>query len=408
MAKAAMTKRGSDGAKPPHKRRRGNEEGLLTQHKDGRWMAALTIGKDENGKTKRVWYTGKTREEAKAKLDEGKRKIYLGILSADPGQTLHEYLVGWLQNVRSSIRPRTWDSYDLCVRRMVPYLGAIRLRELKPADVKQCYTNLERGTQTGRPLSKRTVHQCHAVLHEALEHAMDWELLERNVSDRVKAPRPDRVEMKTLTVEQLDRLFAVTIEDRWHALWVLLGTRGLRIGEAMGLKWSDVDFDSRNVVIRRALQRQRNGAGLQFVPPKSSTSRRTVSLGQTACAALREHRRHQNVQRLAAGHEWVDNDLIFCTITGTPMDPSRINYYLNQALKKAALPRVRIHDLRHSAATMLAQQGENARLVQEMLGHSTVSLTLGTYTHVSPAMHREAADRMDAQFTYRKKDTESA
>jgi integrase len=168
----------------------------------------------------------------------------------------------------------------------------------------------------------------------------------------------------------------------------------------MGLNWSDIDFTGRHLVVRRALQGQRNGAGLQFVPPKSSTSRCTVSLGHTAVAALKEHRRRQNEQRLAAGPAWTDNDLLFCTIAGTPMDPSRINCYLDQALKKAGLPRVRIHDPRHSAATTLARRGENPRLVQEMLGHSTVSLTLSTYTHVSPAMHREAADRMDALFTY--------
>jgi integrase len=179
---------------------------------------------------------------------------------------------------------------------------------------------------------------------------------------------------------------------------VLLATSGLRIGEALGLKWSDIDFGSRTLMVRRSLQRQEDG-GLVFVQPKTRQSRRTVQLSSVAATALQEQRERQTFQRKTMATEWQENNLVFCTSLGTPLDRGRIHYNWAVALKKAELPRIRLHDLRHTAATLMLRQGVHPKVVQEMLGHSSISITLDIYSHVAPTMHRDAADRVDALFT---------
>lgn len=217
----------------------------------------------------------------------------------------------------------------------------------------------------------------------------------RNATEGASVPRPVRREMETLSCEQLSQLFEATRSDRFAALWVLLGTSGLRIGEALGLTWGDIDLPARTLIVRRAPQRHEDD-GLVFVEPKSKQSRRTVQLSSLACAALREHRERQAFERKTADAEWHDHNLVFCTAFGTPPDRGRIHLNWTPALKKAGLPRIRLHDLCHTAATLMLQEGVHPKVVQEMLGHSSISVTLDIYSHVAPTLHREAADCMDS------------
>ncbi len=188
--------------------------------------------------------------------------------------------------------------------------------------------------------------------------------------------------MRALSKAQLEILFETSRETRWHPLWVLLGTTGLRIGEALGLKWSDVDLLAGRLQVRRALQRQR-GRGLVFVEPKSVTSRRCVELPQLAIAVLER-------QRLR-----IDGELVFPNRDGEPTESSTVTDALRVALDRAGLPRIRVQDLRHTTATVLLEAGVHPKLVQHLLGHSTVALTLNTYSHVTPGLSGEAARAMD-------------
>jgi len=203
--------------------------------------------------------------------------------------------------------------------------------------------------------------------------------------------------MQTLTEEEVGRLFQASRGHRLHALWVLLATTGLRIGEALGLLWSDVDFASGRLVVNRALQRQ-PGVGYVFVEPKTAKSRRTVYLAQGTLASLAEHRRRQREDQLAAGSEWNNSGLVFATPVGRPVDGTWAIKWFHRALDQGGLPRVRIHDLRHTAATHLLRRGVHPKVVQELLGHSTISLTLDTYSHVAPALHAEVAKHMQVLF----------
>jgi integrase len=219
----------------------------------------------------------------------------------------------------------------------------------------------------------------------------------RNAADGVIVPRAEPSEMATLTAEQLHVLFESTQGQSLQALWVLLATTGLREGEALGLKWTDIDMEKATLVVRRALQRHA-GAGFVMVDPKTTRSRRTIHLSRVALHALVEHRARQREMRLLAGASWRSDfgDLVFCSRTGSPMGASWLNVVFKRELAKAGLPRIRIHDLRHTAATLLLTRGVHPKVVQDMLGHSTVTLTLDTYSHVTPTLHKEAADHMDA------------
>jgi integrase len=205
--------------------------------------------------------------------------------------------------------------------------------------------------------------------------------------------------MRTLTAEQADILFEGTKGESLHTLWIVLCTTGLRLGEALGLKWVDVDLNTRCLVVCRALQRQ-TGKGLVFVEPKTAMSRRTVQLTDFACEALREHRVQQLEYRLTIGPAWRQNDMIFASHLGTPLDPSMVSHRFPKVLDSLNLPRIRVHDLRHTTASLMLREGVHPRVVQEMLGHSTISITLGTYSHVLPTMHREAADKLGELFAH--------
>lgn len=267
---------------------------------------------------------------------------------------------------------RTVDAYELCTRRVDGELGQVPLAKLGPQLIQRAYDRLLSGG-----LSVRTVFQTHAVLHRALKQAQQWGLLGVDPTGLVAAPRPQSREMTALSTAQLSRLLASARDSRWYPVWVLLGTAGLRIGEALGLRWSDVDLDQGCLQIRRALQRQR-GRGLVFVEPKTRRSRRLVCLSGLAVEALREHRGRSS------------DELVFVNRDSQPQESSSVTSALRVALDRAGLPQIRVHDLRHTTATVLLEAGTHPKMVQELLGHSTVALTLNTY---SPSPQGSAAKR---------------
>jgi len=278
------------------------------------------------------------------------------------------------------------------MRRLFPLVGHLRLASLTPQAVQAAYADL-----LTKGLSRRSVEQTHTVLHRALRQAGLWGLMLRNPTEAVTVPRPTRREMHTLTEEEVGRLFQASQGHRLHALWVLLATTGLRLGEGLGLLWSDIDFAHGRLIVNRALQRQ-PGVGYVFVEPKTARSRRTVYLAAGTITALTEHRRRQVADQLAAGPEWINAGLVFASPVGRPVDGTWTTKWFHRALDRAALPRIRIHDLRHTAATHLLNRGVHPKVVQELLGHSTISLTLDTYSHVAPALHAEVATHMQAMF----------
>jgi len=366
--------------------RRANGEGSIYQRKDGRWAASISVGRG-----KRRHFLGRSRAEVAEKLAEALNEQHKGTLTITSRQTVSQYFDYWLASVRNSVRPRAYESYDLNVRRMKPLIGKSRLSSLSPAMVERSYAEL-----LEQELSRRSVVQVHTVLHNALKKAVRWRLIGQNPTEAVSVPRPERTEMQTLSEDEVRTLFSSTLNEPLHALWVLLATTGLRLGEALGLKWEDIDFANQRLTVRRALQRQK-GKGLMLVEPKTSKSRRTVYFPSGTCEALREHRRLQVGERLEA-HAWYENDLLFCRHDGTPLEPANVTKVFQRSLNNVGLKKLRLHDLRHTAASLHLARGENPKVVQEMLGHSTIAVTMDIYSHVTPALHQAAAAKMQALF----------
>jgi integrase len=352
--------------------RRRYGSGSVTLRSDGRWEGQLRL---PNGSRRFVY--GRDRRQVVARLQEERWRIAAGIPRRVSGLTLGEYLPEWLEVCRKRLRPKTFESYALCVHRIEMRLGRVALVRLTPLMVQSAYARLE-----ASGLASRTVFQTHAVLHRALDQALHWGLVKTNPTEVVAAPRPAQREMMALSTQQLAVLLGSSRGSRWYPLWVVLGTAGLRIGEALGLKWGDVDLNTGRLQVKRALQRQR-GRGLVFVETKTPRSRRLIQLSSIALEAFREQREH------ATG------ELVFPNRYGGPQESSSVTAALRVALNRASLPGIRVHDLRHTTATVLLEAGAHPKLVQELLGHSTVAFTLNTYSHVVAGLSGEAARTID-------------
>ena len=358
--------------------RRQRGEGAVYRRRDGRWEAQLRL---PDGRRKSVYAS--TRERAISKLTDVGWRAGHGLPLQASRRTVADYLSYWLEVTRRRVRPTTFEAYELTARRLVAPLGSLRLARLSPSTIQATYDSL-----LSNGLSPRSVEQTHVVLHRALYQAMHWGLIAANPTELVAPPRPQKREMTALTAAQLQRLLETTRNERWFPLWVLLSTTGLRIGEALALTWDCVDLAARRLLVLRTLLRQK-GKGLVFAEPKTPRSRRLVHLSTLACDALREHRCQQQSNR----YRYID--LVFANRNGDPQDSGSVTSALNRALKCAGLPHIRVHDLRHTVASVLLAKGVNPKVVQDLLGHSTVLTTLNTYSHLTESLSRSAADAMD-------------
>jgi integrase len=400
--------------------RRGNGEGTITQRKDGRWEAKIDV--TEAGKRRRKSIYGRTRQEVARRLTQALRDRDQGLpIRMDERTTVAAYLEAWLRDtVRPSVRPMTYVSYDGHVRKhLIPVIGSIPLVKLTPQDVRAVQaaalkprTVAQKGDLPPRTvtLSPKTVAHVQATLRTALQQALKDGLVARNVATLVNAPRQVRHDQQVLDPDQARTFLAAAQGDRLGALYVVTMAVGLRQGEALGLKWSDVDLDAGTITVSRTLQRvpkplrgdddEGHGTHYRLVEPKTATSRRTVPLPKFVVPTLKAHRARQAEERLAAGPAWDPTwDLVFATTIGTPLDSRNVTHAFQALLARAGLPFMRFHDLRHSAATLMLAQGVAPRVIMETLGHSQIGITMNLYAHVLPAAKRDAADRMDDLFT---------
>ena len=374
-------------------RKRGQGEGSIYKRKDGLWAAAVNLGY-QGGKLRRKVYYGKTREEVQEKLVAALSDVQKGIPIPTERQTVAQFLQSWLAEVvKPSVRPKTLKTYDYIVKlHVVPELGKKVLMKLSPQDVQRFLNDkLKSG------LSARTVRHINDTLRCALNMALKWGLVSRNVATLVGPPRIQRKEIRSFTPEEA-RTFLETIKgDRLEALFSVALSLGLRQGEALGLRWQDVDFDARTLRVNYAIQRIEGR--LQLVEPKTERSRRVLPLPKTVISALRAHRSRQLEEKLSLGPDWHETGLVFTSSIGTPLEPRNVVRKFHALLKNAGLPRSRFHDLRHSCASLLLAQGVPARTVMDILGHSQISLTMNTYAHVMPAMKQDAMDLMESILT---------
>lgn len=369
--------------------RRGNGEGSIYQLPDGRWRGSVFLGY-RDGKPHRKYVTRRTRALVAAEIGRLLEAQRQGQVITTGGMTVGEWLTTYLEQVaKPQVRPRTYDRYRSDIGgHIVPAIGRHRLDKLRPAHLVALYN-----TKAAEGLSGASLRHMHAVIRRALNVAVKWQLIAVNPAVLVDAPRAGQHEITPLSAAEAQGLIKAAVGDRMEARWLVGLALGLRQGEALGLWWDDLDLDAGLLRVRRALQRQ-HGGGLVFAEPKNQRSKRTIPLPAQLADVLRQHRVRQHEERVKARSLWQDSPCVFTTPIGTPVDPRNDFREFKKLLERGSLPSVRLHDLRHTAASLLLAQNVPARVVMEILGHSQIALTMNTYSHVALEVSREAADRM--------------
>lgn len=371
------------------RRNRQNGEGSIHQRKDGTWAGYVTVS-SPGEKQRRRWVYGKKRADVARKVTDLLKRQDQGLpIQTTERLTVAKLLDRWLEATKPAVRHSTYSVYEVQVRRhLSPGLGRLQLAKLSPADVSGFLQDrLDAG------LSPRSVQLMHRVLHMALGLAVRWELVARNVAALVDPPRVPRPELHTFSVEQATRFLESVRHDRLYGLYVLTLSCGLRRGEVLALRWDDLDLDRGTLAVRHTLAKA--PGGWQLAEPKTAGSRRVVKLARVAVEALRDHRIIQLREQHVAGSRWVEHRLVFPTTIGTPMDGDNLLKQFQSHLRRAELPVMPFHALRHSAATLLLALGVQPKVVAEMLGHSRIGVTMDIYSHVLPHLQDEAASKMD-------------
>ena len=370
-------------------RKRGNGEGSIYRRKDGRWVGQYTVYTAKGPKYRYIY--GKTRAAVAEKLAKAIAARGSGLVFDAGYLTVGEYLDFWLaDSLNGTVRASTCERHEIKVRvHFNPALGSVRLKGLTPAHVRGLHREkLDSG------LAPATVRKIHSTLHKAFSQAVSDGLIPRNAAD-VKAPRPAPEEMRPLS-EGEARTFleaARTSGDRFEPLYVLAITTGLRRGELLGLRWDDVDLERGMLRVGRSLGRE--GGRLKLGETKNRRGRRQVNLTLRTVNALKAHRKRQLEERMRLVGTYEDRGLVFSTSVGTPVDPDNlVKCSFKPLLEKAGLPEIRFHDLRHTCATLLLGRSVHPKIVQELLGHATIAMTLDTYSHYLPSMGSQAAGAM--------------
>jgi integrase len=360
---------------------RGHHEGSYRLRKDGRWECAFTM---PDGKRKSVY--GKSRPDVRAKMEDALGKAKKGIDLKGERQRLCDFLSTWMAETQApKLRPSTIKSYESYIRlHIVPALGDTTLGDLTAQDVQRCLNGC---SKTG--LSPRTVQYIRAILRAALNQALRWGYVERNVAALASPPRQKPKQIETLAADEAYHLMEHTRDDRLGALFATALYTGMRQGELLGLRWPDVDLEAGTIRVRQAVQKI--DGEWQFVEPKSANGRRTLPLPEPARDVLRRQKERVREMRQHADDAWTEFGLVFPSALGTPLDSSNVTHHLQRQLDAAGLPRVSFHALRHTCGSLLHQEGVPARTIMEILGHSQITLTLGTYCHATPVMFDEAA-----------------
>lgn len=366
--------------------RRGKGEGAIYREADGRYAVQIWI----NGK--RYATHKRTRREASEWLASVRARLAAGVDISDRS-TLGDFLAHWLEVARPGLRHNTAVLYAQVLRdHVLPYCGGVRLSALRADHIQRLYSD-----RLAAGVSGWTIRKVHIVLRKALGDAVRWGLVMRNVMELVRLPVRARGEVAALDVSEVQRLIMVGWDDRIGVLVYLAVVTGMRLGELLGLRWSDVDWERGAVSVSRQLVRLRQGGGLAFTPVKTKSGSRLVMLGDDGLAALREQRRRVDFWRAFAGERWRDNDLVFPSSVGTPLEPRRVYGEFVALCERAGVRRVRFHDLRHTAASLALRAGVAAKVVSERLGHSSIGITLDLYSHVVSEVQREAAERVEEQ-----------
>lgn len=370
----------------------------IRKTESGNYEVFMDMGKDPaSGKRKQITKTFNTKRDAKDWVAKKRQEKTMGIGTSLTKISVEDYFKRWLEDYAlPKLSPTTYSGYEMIVtKHIIPALGALRLDEVKPLHI-QSYQNkkLREGRLDGKEggLSKKTVLQHHRILNRAFKQAVLWQLISYNPVKAVPAPSPEKPEIRTLSIEEVELLLEKA-EDTWlyYFIYIAVNT-GMRRGELLGLSWDHVDFNGKKIQVTRTLVRTPK-AGMVYKGPKNKSSRRVILIAEDDIKVLKKLRIKQNENKLFFGPEYHNNNLLFCKADGSEIYPNTTTNRFKLLAKRIGLKEVSLHDLRHTHATLMLQAGVHPKVVQERLGHSTITTTLDTYSHVIPSMQKESVDK---------------
>lgn len=390
-------------------KKRGAGEGSIFKQKDGRWRAAITIGCDEEGNQKKKYLYGKTRQEVAEKLNQAVFSLQQGTFVQPNKVKVSEWLNTWLfQYKKPSVRPSTFRDYEGLVRVHInPIIGGILLKDLRPEQIQSLYNE-----KSKEGLSASTVRHIHIVLHQAFRQAKRNNLVPRNLAEDTELPKLKRPKIKVLSMDAQRKFLAVLDDERLRAAFIVAFGTGMREGELLALRWQDCNLETGAIRVEQTVQRIKvvfddevstKKTELVFGEVKTEAGKRSIPLPASVLSELKAHKKRQQVDKLAAGELWTDSGLVFTTELGGVIEPRNFLRKFYQLLGKAGIEHINFHAAaRHSFATRLLEANEHPKVVQEMLGHASITLTLDTYSHVLPEIKQAAAAKLDYLFQEKK------
>jgi integrase len=384
-------------------KKRGQNEGSIRQRPDKMWEARVTIGVDANGKQIRKSLYGKTRKDVSEQMTDLLNNLQKGTITNPTEMTVSEWLGEYMRTYKKPyVRPATYNNYSVKVNNhIVPAIGHYKLKSLRQ-DIIQKFVN----SLSEKGLSPSTVIDVYKLLHNALESAIDNGLIARNAADRVKLPKMIKPKINVLTMEQQDAFIAQAKTAYMGNMYIFDLCTGLRLGELLGLKWSDINFTNDELHVQRTIYKSKDPDDadaqwlLHFGAPKTESSNRTIPLNETAIQVLADVFEQQNQNKIQAGAAYEDNDLVFCTQLGRLLDPNNMRRTFTQICDKASISGLHPHCLRHTFATRGAENNIDVRVMQRFLGHATIQETADTYTHVLSDLKRSEILKLDKVMNY--------
>lgn len=351
-----------------------------------KYYIVVDVQDELTGKRKRKWLTGKDgkgferKRDAEREMPEVLKRFYGGTLTSKQAESVDNLMTKWLEDKKTAVRPATWKSYEwLVTTHLIPHLGKIKVDKLQPAQVHNLYHNV-----LTPALSAASVKKLHVILNDALNRAVTWGSIVRNVASTVELPKGKKQKFEVWDADQLNAFLEAANDDAYFIVFELAASTGMRQSEILALRWVDVDFDTKTVSVRQTYTKAESGH--QFNDTKSDSSVRSIALFSETVEHLRQHKIKQNAQRMANRKLYQDHGLVAQSNVGTPLNPRNVMRNFYKLLDEVNVPRIRFHDLRHTHATILLKNGVHPKIVQERLGHSSITVTLDTYSHVLPNM----------------------
>ncbi len=383
--------------------------GYIVKRGNDSYRIAVSLGKGPDGKYKQHFETVRGNKKAADKrLSEILSSLDNGVFVKPGKQTLGDYLRAWLKDYcQANITPQSTQTYQFFIERhIIPAIGHVPLTDLRPQHLAHLYSEkLSSGSRDGKGgLGLRSTRYIHTTLHKALSNALKIGLIARNPASAVEAPKQKRREMQTMNESDIHIFLELARSTPYHALFYTLLFTGMRRSEILALRWFDMDLLLCQLSVTRTIHRLHNGE-IIYGEPKTGKSKRLVSLSPSNAIVIREHREAQEKLRQSLGMTLSDDDLVFCHYDGKPYLPDSITQAWRKLAHRCGLKGIRLHDARHTHASLMLKQGVHPKIVQERLGHASISITLDTYSHVAPGLQQAAANGFDNIVMPKQKDT---